>query len=108
MALQTNQIMDPAAGLVASYVTAASDPHTIDCANGRTFAGVVNGSGGSINVTLTTPGTDLNGNAIANPVFAVAAGASRFIPLNPAVYGAIASLAFSSTTTITFAAITLP
>jgi len=100
--------MDPAAGLVASYVTAASAPHTIDCANGRTYTEIVNGSGGSINVTITTPNTDINGNAIADAVFAVAAGARRLIPLNPAVYGAIASVAFSSTTTITFAAITLP
>lgn len=108
MALQTNQLMDPAAGLVATYNATTSGPHTVDCANGRTFLAVANASGSSINVTITTPGTDINGNTIADPVFAVANSATRLIPLNPAVYGATATVAFSATTSVTFACITLP
>lgn len=107
MALQTLQVIDPAAGLVATYNASASDPHTVDCSSGRVFLAVANGSGSSINVTITTPGTDINGNAVADPVFAVAASATRLIALNPAVYGAIASVAFSATTSVTFAAIQL-
>lgn len=108
MALQTNQVMAPATGLVATYGATTSGPHTVNCDNGRTFIAVANASGSSINVTLTTPGTDANGNAIADPIFAVADGATRLIPLNPAIYGAVATVAFSATTSVTFAAITLP
>lgn len=108
MALQTNQYMDPAAGLVATYNSAASGPHGIDCSGGRTFAAVTNVSGAPITVTITTPGSDINGNAIADAVFTIANSATRLIPLNPAVYGSIASLTFSSSTSVTFAAITLP
>lgn len=107
MALQTNQLIDPATGLVASYGASASDPHTVDAASGRVFLAVANGSGAPITVTVTTPYTDINGNAIADPTFTVAAGATRLIALNPAVYGAIASVAFSATTSVTFAAIQL-
>lgn len=108
MALQTNQVIDPATGLVVTYNASTGGPHTVDCSGGRTFLAVTNASGASITVTLTTPGTDANGNAIADPTFAVAAGAVRLIPLNPAIYGAIATVAFSATTSVTFAALVLP
>lgn len=108
MALQTNQVIDPATGLVVTYNASTGGPHTVDCSGARTFLAVTNASGASITVTLTTPGTDANGNAIADPTFAVAAGATRLIALNPAVYGAVATVAFSATTSVTFAAVTLP
>lgn len=108
MALQTNQLMDAASGLVATYNSAASGPHTVDCANNRTFIAVANASGSGITVTVTTPGTDINGNAIADGSFSIANGATRLIPLNPAVYGATATVTFSASSSVTFACITLP
>ncbi len=108
MALQSTQTVPAATGLAATHATAASGPHTIDCSNGRTFASVINGGSG-ITVTVTTPGTDANGNAIADAVFTVGVSAIPFlIPLNPAVYGSTATLTFSSSTSVTFAAIALP
>lgn len=113
MALQTVELMDPAAGLVATYASAASGPHTVPMDGGKTFAAVLNGSGGEITVTVATPGADANGNAIADAVFTIANGATRLIPLNPAIYGSAsnnnrAQLTFSSASSVTFAAITLP
>ncbi len=108
MALQTNQLINPSAGLVVSYAPSTSGPHTVDCSSERVFLSVVNASGVSTNVTITTPSTDLNGNAIADAVFAVAAGVTRMIALNPVVYGQVASVAFSATASVTFAAIQLP
>lgn len=108
MALQTTQIISPTAGTAPTHATAASGPHTIDCSNGRTFASVINGGSG-ITVTVTTPGTDANANAIADAVFTVGVSAIPFlIPLNPAIYGATATLTFSSATSVTFAAVSLP
>ena len=108
MALQTNQLINPSAGLVPSYNASDAGPHTVNCASGRVFLAVENGSASSINVTITTPSTDLNGNAIADAVFAVAAGVTRLIALNPVVYGQVAEVAFSASASVTFAAIQLP
>lgn len=108
MALQTTQVISATAGLAPTHVTAASGPHTVDCSNGRTFASVINGGSG-ITVTVTTPGTDANGNAIADAVFSVGVSTTpTLIPLNPAIYGATATLTFSSSTSVTFAAVSLP
>ena len=72
--------------------------------DGRTFLDVNNGSGSSVTVTFTTPGT-VGGIAIENPANAVAAGArKRFGPFDPSVFNAAdgnVDVAFSATTTIT-------
>lgn len=107
MALQTNQIL-AVGGSTVTMNSAAGGPHTVDCSSKRTFLIVANASGGSINVTLTTPGTDKNGNAIADVVIAVADGARTYIPLDPDVYGAIATVAFSSSSSVTQAVVVLP
>lgn len=79
--------------------------------DGNTFLDVNNGSGSSINVTFTTPGT-VGGVAIENPVIAVAAGARKRIgPFNPSVFNAAdgnVDVAFSATTTITAEPVKLP
>lgn len=109
MALQTTQALSPSAGTRPTHATAASGPHTIDCANGRTFASIINGSGGDITVTVTTPGTDANGNAIADAAFTVTNSTTPFlIPLNPSIYGATATVTFSGSSSVTFAAVSLP
>lgn len=72
--------------------------------DGRTFLDVNNGSGSSVTVTFTTPGT-VGGIAIENPANAVAAGTrKRFGPFDPSVFNAAdgnVDVAFSATTTIT-------
>lgn len=72
--------------------------------DGRTFLDVNNGSGSSLTVTFTTPGT-VGGVAIENPTVTVAAGARKRIgPFDPSVFNAAdgnVDVAFSATTTIT-------
>lgn len=80
---------------------------TVDCSNGRTFLTVLNGSGGSINVTIVTPGTDDDGNAIADRVIAVGAGVRKHLRLNPGTYSGIADVAYSATADVTHAAHTV-
>jgi len=68
------------------------------------FLHVKNGSGGSINVTITDPGSTQGASAATNPVVAVPAGAERMIYLsqyltNPNT-GTI-QVAFSATASIT-------
>lgn len=71
---------------------------------------VKNGSGASINVTLTTPSTLETGDAYPDKVYAVPAGQERWIPVL-AVYmdptTRVAAVAFSATTSVTVAAIVL-
>lgn len=69
---------------------------------------VNNGSGGSITVTITTPGTS-NGLAIADRTVTVAAGAIKLIAV-PSYYGDpadsnLATAVCSSVTTVTVAAL---
>ena len=95
---------------VATNLQAVSS--TDEFANdGNTFLDVNNGSGSSINVTFTTPGT-VGGVAIENPVIAVAAGARKRIgPFDPSVFNAAdgnVDVAFSATTTVTAEPVRLP
>lgn len=106
MALLTNQVM--ASSGTAVTLSQAADC-TVNISDGRTFLIVANASGSSVNVTITTPGT-VDGNAIADLVVAVAAGATKYIGvLNPAVYASagIATVTFSATTSVTSAAVSV-
>lgn len=100
-----------AAGLQATYAAASGGGDKVK-ATDDTFLHVKNAGGGSINVTLTTPG-NVSGVAIDDPVIAVGAGAEAFIgPLFRHVYadGAdndLCSIAWSGTTSVTFAAVSL-
>lgn len=106
MALQTTQVMAVAGGTI-TLNSAASDPHTVDCSSGRAFLVVANASGDAITVTITTPGT-VDGLAVADRAVSVSNGTTSYIPLNPAVYGPVATVAFSGTTDVTFACVALP
>lgn len=98
----------PASGLAPSYASAAGGGDKAPVAAGR-FLSVKNGSGSSIDVTVTTPGTVL-GVAISDPVLTIAAGASGVIPLKDIYKGSDgnASIAYSSATTVTVAVLQLP
>lgn len=64
---------------------------------------VINGSGGSINVTITDPGRTAAGNTGTQAPTAVAAGATRFFKLSTAFVDTSGEIeiAFSATTTVT-------
>src|SRR4051812_247505 len=69
------------------------------------FMHVVNGSGSSINVTITTPGT-VDGLAISDRVIAVPAGVSRIFKVTSELYASadgLGDVAWSAVTSITFA-----
>lgn len=100
----TAQRIPVVAGTPPTFATpSASDTVTL----GSTLI-VKNGSGASINVTFTTPGTLPTGDAYPDKVYAVAAGAEKWIPvladyLNTTTL--LADVAFSATTSVTVAAI---
>lgn len=98
----------PVSGLAPTYDAASSGGDKAPVAPGRVLE-VKNGSGSSINVTMTTPG-NVAGVAIADPVLAIAAGASALIPLDSIYRGTDgnASIAYSSATTVTVAVLQLP
>lgn len=106
MALQTTQVMAVAGGAI-TLNSAASGPHTVDCSSGRAFLVVANASGGSITVTITTPGT-VDGLAVDDRAVSIGNGVTSYIPLNPAVYGPVATVTFSGSSSVTFACVALP
>jgi hypothetical protein len=69
------------AGLAPSMTGPTVDGDIVDAGNG-TWLTVSNGSGSSINVTIQNPQT-VEGLAVANRVIAVAAGATKDIPITP-------------------------
>lgn len=93
-----------ATGATISAAAANVDGHTIP-GTGDVFILVANGSGGSINVTVVTPGTQ-DGLAIADQVVAVPAGATKIIgPFPPRSFtdeaDNLVDIDFSSVTSIT-------
>jgi hypothetical protein len=73
------QASDSRTGVVVALTAAPADGDIAEGGSGY-YARVANGSGGSINVTLVNPQT-LYGDNVEDRVIAVAAGATRDIPL---------------------------
>jgi len=74
------------AGLLPAHTAPTVDGDVVDVGNGY-FLSVINGSGGSINVTVQTPGVIDGDLAIADRVVAVAVGTTpKLIPLNSTQY----------------------
>jgi hypothetical protein len=107
MALLTTQQMT-SAGAALTLAAANVGGDTADISNGRTFLWCKNASGGAITVTLATPG-DVEGLAIADRTVSVPAttGERMIGPLNPAVYGSIATITYSGVTSFTVAAVSV-
>ncbi|MFZ1361348.1 MAG: hypothetical protein WAS05_00225 [Candidatus Nanopelagicales bacterium] len=103
MALLAAQTVPPH-GLAPELVAAGN--HTAP-AGTRNFLVVDNGGGSSINLTIVTPFTDNDGNAIADAVIPVDAGDRSIIPLKDTIYGSIAAISFSSTSDVTCGVITV-
>src|SRR5687767_2011294 len=96
------------AGLTPAFTAANVDGHS-SANTGKEALYVTNGSGGSINVTVVTPGT-VDGLAVADRVIAVPAGQSRIIgPFPPLAYDQPGTNAvhvdFSAVTSVTVAAL---
>jgi hypothetical protein len=72
------------AGVSAAFTATTSDGEIVDVGDGLTLV-VRNGSGGSVTVTVQTPGTHY-GLAIPEVALAVAAGGCGFIALNPRLF----------------------
>lgn len=89
-----------AAAVSASDTISASDIGT----NGA-LLNVINGSGGSINVTLVDPGTTPAGNTTTAPAQAVANSTDRWFLVTPNhvdTSTGLATVTFSGTTSVTY------
>lgn len=97
-------------GLAPTYHAASGGGDKVSRAGDDVALHVVNGSGVSVTVTITTPGS-VSGHAIADRAVAVPAGEDRFIgPLTAAVFANAdqqVDLAWSATTSVTFAVLTV-
>ncbi|WP_340382322.1 hypothetical protein U5640_36380 [Streptomyces sp. SS7] len=104
MADLTTTKISVATGLVdvAAAATAANAGGDTALVGPNRFLYVNNGSGSSVTVTLTTPGT-VSGLAIADPTYAVAAGKHAIIPLTNVFRGALGrvAVAYSAATSVT-------
>lgn len=98
-------------GLVVVHTSGLNIPDTHKIRNdGKTFLRVVNGGGSTCNVTIATPG-NVAGNAVADRVVSVAAGAEQNIgPFPTGVFndsnGDI-NVTFDFVTSVTLAALHL-
>jgi hypothetical protein len=91
----------------APTFAAAAAGDTARVGSGLTLI-VKNASGGSINVTITTPGNLATGDAVPDKVYAVAAAGERWIPLlelyaDPTA--GTAAIAYSATASVTRAVV---
>lgn len=79
--------------------------------NGKTLYKVINGDGSSTNVTIT-PQNTVNGLTLAPVIVAVAGGATKYLgPYEPQYFNnssGRAVVTYSSVTSLTVAAVTLP
>ncbi len=69
---------------------------------------VTNGGGGSINVTVTDPGSTAAGNTVTASTQAVANGTSgyfRILPGNVSLTTGLATVTYSGTTSVTYEAV---
>uniref|UniRef100_UPI003F497116 hypothetical protein n=1 Tax=Arthrobacter silvisoli TaxID=2291022 RepID=UPI003F497116 len=101
-------IVSQLVGVVAGTAPTFAAPSASDTVPIGSVLVVKNASGASINVTLTTPPTLETGDAYPDKVYAVAAGAEKWIPVlgvyqDPVTK--VAAVAFSATASVTAAAI---
>lgn len=103
MALTTVQTVT-LTGLNPSYATPSATEQVQPVE--RQFLHVKNGSGSSMNVTVTDPGNTPAGSSAQSPVIAVPAGAERMIYLPTSLMSPVTGtiqVAFSATASVTAA-----
>nr|BFD90713.1 hypothetical protein KitaXyl93_20730 [Kitasatospora sp. Xyl93] len=96
------------AGLGPTYSAAAGGGDKVACSE-RTFVHVKNGGGSPITVTLTATGS-VRGQTVTSPTVSVPASGERMIgPLTADLFAGatdgLAAIGYSSTTTVTIAAL---
>ncbi len=102
MTLRAAQVLDPDGELASTYTPASSDTFSVN--DLPAILEVVNGSGGSINVTLVDGTRTINGTAAAAlSAVAVAAAAKRRFKLLPSYADStgVVTVNFSATASIT-------
>ncbi len=106
MALLTAVSVTSAATTVTAAAVSASDTiAAADIGVNGALLNVINGGGGSINVTLSDPGTTGVGNAGTTVAQAVANGADRWFRISPGHVNpstGVATVAYSGTTSVTY------
>jgi hypothetical protein len=106
MALLTAVSVTSAATTITAAAVSSSDTiSSSDIGTNGALLNVINGSGGSINVTISDPGTTAIGNAGTTVAQAVAAGQDRWFRLSPGHVNpstGVATVAFSGTTSVTY------
>lgn len=105
MALLTATSVTSTATTVTAAAVSSSDTISgSDIGTNGALLQVLNGSGASINVTISDPGTTAIGNAGTTVPQAVPAGADRWFRLSPAHVNpstGVATVAYSATTSVT-------
>lgn len=105
-ALTTQRVSVVGSAVVVAAAGVSGD--TAQCGD-RNFLKVFNGAGVSRNVTIAVPGSDKFSNAKPDNVVAVAAGATKYIPLREADYAdpttGLANITYSDATTVSVASI---
>lgn len=93
--------------LAAAAVAAAGGGDTAACGPNR-FLYVLNGGGGSVTVTVASPGT-VKGLDVENPALVLAAGKAGLLPL-PSMLASVngrAAITYSGVTTVSVAVLEL-
>lgn len=94
---------------VAAVAVSASDTLTAsDVGSSGVLLQVINGGGGSINVTIADPGSTAAGNVGTTTAQAVANGTDgwfRILPAHVNPVTGVATVAYSGTTSVTYKAI---
>jgi hypothetical protein len=94
----------PLAGLAVALTGPSVDGDVVDVGPGI-FLVVNNGSGGSINVTVQTPGTVDGDLAVPERIVAVAAGVRTLIPLTSKQYKRAAGVADAGKAYVDYSAV---
>jgi hypothetical protein len=106
MALLTaTSVTSTATTVTAAAVTVSDTVSAADIGTNGALLNVINASGGSINVTISDPGTTAVGNAGTTAAQAVGAGVDRWFRLSPGHVNpstGVATVAFSSATSVTY------
>lgn len=106
MALLTAVSVTSAATTVAPAASSTSDTiSTNDIGTNGALLNIINGSGGSINVTVADPNTTAVGNAGTAVAQAVANGADRWFRISPAHVNTstgVATVTLSSAASVTY------
>lgn len=98
-------VTSAATTVTATAVSASDTIAQADIGTNGALLNVINGSGGSINVTLSDPGSTALGNAGTTTPQAVGAGVDRWFRISPGHVNpatGFATVTYSGTTSVTY------